>query len=343
MEKDEEDQYVKYMPWTGGFWKFHFGTDMLMASWLFIISSLFGTGYIIDVMVTETGVHELYVRLAHWAVFATSVLFLMGCVCFLYVSYPSEMNKMMQDLERIARDPDSLTWTERYFTGTDMIIAVWFFYWAVLPFMVFGIYMIVAYPSSYVGYMYLGACVFYFVVMSVWVIGALPLNMIQNDMQGTSYFYDYVFKPALDNGCGWCCCCLFCCGVQCGDSESFDKVLKPHMGSDLLAGMYIFLLLAIFTAIYGILQIFTDFTSLLAWLVFGSGTAFALGMALATYAMYPENMNSAIGWEILTTCSIQERHLGGDDAEAGSSTSPTATSPLIPPDSTTNPEADQAA
>jgi len=114
----------KWVPFAPGYWRFHLGTDMLMASWLFVLASAMWVGVESDTIASEN-VKSFPVAFNHDCTLACAVLFLLGSVYFVYLSYPEEMEHQMADLAKLAQDPskiDDMSFIERYFTGRSATI-----------------------------------------------------------------------------------------------------------------------------------------------------------------------------------------------------------------------------
>ena len=116
------------------FWKRHFGTDALVSSYLFLLSSLFyfwltiynlqsSIGALSNKMTAaETVTSQL--DLAHNIAYCFSaLLFAVASVYFIKLSYPE--TTMIMAYRAFAKDPSSMTFLERFFTANELLIAVW--------------------------------------------------------------------------------------------------------------------------------------------------------------------------------------------------------------------------
>jgi hypothetical protein len=277
---------ASYNPLSGAFWKYHMGTDMLVASWLFVVGSAFWVWLCVDVVVFD---HTRYFAYAfdNYLTLTSSVLFLIGSVYFVKLSYPEAMQQMMEDLAQQGgkEQAGTLTFTEKYFTGTDMTIALWFFNFATLPFLVYGLYLIGADPSSYYGYVYTIGVGFAFAAMFFWLYASLPENILANEGQGSTVVFDKWIA-----GSPSCCC------------GCFQSFVEKHCKSDMLFGMWIFTVGTCLGVPYAFYLVAVEPTVYSAWLEFGLIISFAIGMVAMTYTSYPENFNSTLCYDVLT-CS----------------------------------------
>eukprot|EP00622_Pseudochattonella_farcimen_P002111 FR736977.1.p1 GENE.FR736977.1~~FR736977.1.p1 ORF type:complete len:255 (+),score=30.53 FR736977.1:72-767(+) len=215
--------------------------------------------------------------------FACSVLFLFGSVYFVWLSYPEEMEKMQRQLVR--EDASQLSCVERYFTGTDMLIATWFFLISGAPYLGYAVYMMALRPDNPEGWLVFLGCIVYFLVMLVWVLGTMPENIQEDEGRGSTRFLDYVIRPI-------CCCCW---------GPKNNAFWRRHFSNDVMAGTWLFFYAACAMLIYSIYTVVVNHDSY-AWLSLGSNLGFALGAAIMVYTMYPEvdTERSAVVWNFLT-------------------------------------------
>mmetsp|Transcript_6040 Transcript_6040/g.7423 ORF Transcript_6040/g.7423 Transcript_6040/m.7423 type:complete len:307 (-) Transcript_6040:59-979(-) len=266
-------KWERWLPFYWGFWSYHFGTDLLIASWCFVGASIIWFVLELEVILDEDKVHRFYVAFSHDCTLACTILFLIGSVYFVYLSYPEEMAKMIYILSH--EDATKLSFMERYFTGSDFLIGSWFFVIASAPFLVYGVYATIVDPSSWVGWTYLVASAIMFFVLGIWVYASFPENMQKNNGAGSTYFYDNYFSKC-------------CCGM--------DAMMEKYCKTDMLLGLWFFLILTalfmppvIITCIY-----YPTYGS--SWLDLIMMTLWLVGTALMTYSSYENNMNSSICW-----------------------------------------------
>lgn len=150
--------------------RYHFGTDMLIASWLFLLSSLLWV--VVESLAISTNTsHRFATTFSDWNTLTAAVLFLLGSIWFVRLSYPSEMVKMMKKMEILAAKDAAgeLSWMEKYVTGTDFLLVTWSFAFAFVPFLINGLYDIFTEPGEAYGYIYTLVMFFFIGFMLVWV------------------------------------------------------------------------------------------------------------------------------------------------------------------------------
>lgn len=251
------------------FWKRHFGSDYLIGSWCFIISTV---PYVIIIALEyvwsiENGDSES-AQISLLLSLIGAALYLIGSFLFLYLSYPENWQKIMKDV--MEADLDKLSFIERYFTFNWLLIAVWLFF---IPSFFYFVYPIWAYSDGTMGlgefFLLLLGVTFILLITWFWVYASFPDSMRQNDFQGSSVFFDSV------------CLCDICC-----DKRQF---MKKHLGTDFLVGSYAFCLLALIVTLFGFYLIAIYPSSYFCWLLFLSGIFFLIGFMVLTAASYPES------------------------------------------------------
>lgn len=279
-----------------GFWKYHFGTDMQIASWMFLISSaLFIAMEVDEILDAERGIDDpdIYIKVEDWCFLVMGILFTLGSIYFVILSYPAEMAAEMNKIAH--EDMSKLTFLERYFTGTDFLIATWLFLLCGLPLFGYTGYMLADDPSSCSGWVLLLGSLGYVAILSVWVIASMPENLVANDGKGSSYFFDYCFQPyCFPLFCCYGVCCRCCC-------NSMDLALwRVHLGTDMLAGGWLFFLMACLLMPYAIYYAIWFPGETYTWLTMGSTVGFVWGAGLMVYTSYPENVGSTWTWDTMT-------------------------------------------
>ena len=137
----------------------HFGTDMQVGSWCFLISAVeYFVLAVLMIFVEET--------VTNWSSLIGSIMFVIGSVYFLYVSYPEVMMEMFKVTPE---DVEKMSWTEKYFTGNHFLKATWFFLLACTPYIYDAVYIIIIEPTSAVGYAYLFGVLVSISGIFVWV------------------------------------------------------------------------------------------------------------------------------------------------------------------------------
>ena len=112
-----------------------------------------------------------------------------------------------------------------------MLVATWSFALATTPIAVYGFYAVFSYPTYIYGYVFLAVAAFSFGCLLIWIVAAMPENMIANEGTGSTLFYDIFFESDSRS-----CCCSLCNGV-------LKKSMKTHAHSDMLFGMWGFMVL----------------------------------------------------------------------------------------------------
>jgi hypothetical protein len=174
MDPAQIQEMMANMPKAKGFWQTHLGTDMLVASWMFVIFSVIyvlicclylKNGY--DSYSADDGMDYSSKMVYYWCALIASLGYLVGAVFFVKFSYPDSFSEMF-DLNQDT--VDAMSTTEKYFTGTAFLKGIWFFYLASVPFLVSSMYTIFHEPEDEVGYEQLGFTLFLFAGMGVWLI-----------------------------------------------------------------------------------------------------------------------------------------------------------------------------
>jgi len=114
LKPKEPFPWYRWNPFDSKFYRYHFGTDFLVGSWLFVLSSAMWVGMEADDIATEH-VHRFAVAFNHVCTMVCAILFLLGSCYFVYMSYPEEMARMMAQISH--EDVSQLSWAQRYFTG----------------------------------------------------------------------------------------------------------------------------------------------------------------------------------------------------------------------------------
>mmetsp|Transcript_105729 Transcript_105729/g.305733 ORF Transcript_105729/g.305733 Transcript_105729/m.305733 type:complete len:337 (-) Transcript_105729:66-1076(-) len=272
-------------PLSGAFWKYHFGTDMLIASWFFLASSVLFVAMEVDAIMEDPDTNT-DITVSYYCGFAVSILYLFGSVYFVWLSYPEEMARMEKQIA--TEDASTLTFSERYFTGSDMLIATWFFLACGFPYLVYAFFMMFHCPTNWIGWVAFLGCGVYAAVLAVWVIAAMPENLQQNGGAGSTYFMDRCIRPL-------CCLCW-------EDGNSTDLFFRRHVGNDMMAGTWLFFIFAMLLVPYAFYMCIVEPDDSYSWLTMGSNAGFAFGAAVMVYTMYPEHVGSSAVWN-LCTCS----------------------------------------
>jgi hypothetical protein len=184
-EDSDDDEFEKFDAdscW-GKFCSLNFfGSDILAASWLFLFSSMCWGFMALDLLATETKVAK-NVTIEQWCQIASAAIFTLGSIFLVEGAHPVYLagpkGQTFAAARRIKRStssssssaPEDMSFTHRYFTGTDVLIAAWLFTVCAIPFMILGIYSIVIEPHDLFGYIYLIGSLLAFISMGIWVLG----------------------------------------------------------------------------------------------------------------------------------------------------------------------------
>ena len=261
------------------------GTDMLVASWLFAISSVLYLALIVELIIDDGSRAGEIVELNNYAQLVSAILFFFGSCYFVYVSYPEAVEKAWGEMQ--ATDLSNMSWLQRYFTGNDFLKATWFFCLASTPYLVDAINIIAVEPGSYVGYAFFVGVSIYFMALSIWVLGCMPENMVANDGRGSSLFFDYIFSNL--------CCCTFSCKPE--------EFWRKHFGADFLAGSWIFFICSACSVPISIFEVISSSgADPYYWLMLAMTVGFTAGAGLFVVTSYPENMMTTKVYDSLCAC-----------------------------------------
>jgi uncharacterized membrane protein len=199
------------------FFKRHFGTDLLIASWLFLISSFI---FVIGDMLLLAEADDTFYIVLYAIVLVACVVFTYGSFVFLELSYPEKLDDMIERM--ILMDLDKLTFWEEYFIGNDFLVMAWLFFFAYMILFVFPIWaMANGSLSVEYGFIFIGCLLVFLPVFCLFIVACFPHNLIDNNGTGSSMVFD--------NTIGRCC--------------KLDW-LHTHFGSDLLLAVWGFFLIA---------------------------------------------------------------------------------------------------
>ena len=279
-----------FVPCTFKFWKIHLGTDMLQASWWFVISSvcwlLMGC-YMVQFENTKTTREAFY----HACQLTSAALFTIGSLFMVWMAHtmPEELPPPPPD-----RDWSQVGWLERYVTGNSMLLATWFFAISVSPFIGLGIYIIIIAPTDYMGYLYVLCAIGAFVALWVWVLGSMEESMAMDGGLGSTILYDNLLVPIFG---------------------SDSPTLQTYFKRDLINGMWIFFFAAVLIFPYGIYYVIVRPTEAIAYYSLVMCVGFAVGAGQMVYASYPENYGSTVTFDFFTCYACrdeEERDAMGD-------------------------------
>jgi hypothetical protein len=259
-------------------WKLHLGTDILLSSWCFIISTSFFViipvhDLIIEdnISVNETFYYTTYI--------ISSVLSLFGSIAFLSFSYPDAMEAMINEV--MNQDLEKMTFLEKYFIGNKLLWMTWFFNLAFVPLLIYYIWaMIVGYLTGVNAVFTVLGVFITCAALFLWVVACFPENLVKNDGLGSTYFVDYMEQ----------------CGLFCGNEQFW----RDNMSGDFLAGSWIFFVISLayfpVTAVF----FFEDPTNMDAIMYLIAVILLVIGSGLFVHASYPGNISSDLSWRIMT-------------------------------------------
>lgn len=286
-----------------------FGSDILVASWLFLISSISWGLMSLDLLITESKVPS-NVSIEQWCQLISAAIFTLGSIFLVEGAHPVYLaGTKAQTISR--RRAAKMSFANRYFTGTDVLIAAWLFAVCALPFTVLGIYSIIIEPHNSFGYIYLSGSIVAFFAMGVWVLGgklsfksyiciylpscsklfhishflflarcltAMPENVEANGGRGSTIIVDKI-------------CCFHNCIP---DDEG------KYAYSDITLGMWIFFITSAVLFPYGVVSVVMKPYEIYSWLSLITFSGFFAGSGLLLRASFPENYDSTLCGECLS-------------------------------------------
>lgn len=298
-------------PRTKEFWRRHFGTDMLVSSYLMLLSSIGFLGLTSFQLVTlpkidsSSSIQE-FSKLAHDIANAFAALFFaVGSVYLIKLSYPETM--MLLAYRSVTVDPNTMSFWKRYFTANEMLIALWTLTFAfVIPYTIVALYELFILEAPQMALTDTIVVVLSIVILSVFNIAAMPDAMRMNNGRGSSFFYDFFWAPLL-------CLKPSCKPCNSNSRRHEDRVIfwQKHVGNDGLAGAWIWTVFGVLGAIVVTPLVILEPTSVLNWLYFANTMPFTLGSLLLLRASYPEHMNSSLLFKDEEESSV--RDIGGND------------------------------
>ena len=285
-------------PLKKDFWKRHFGTDALVSSYLYLIASIFYMFMAFNILKVqliyvivnrpfqnEVDAIDASSKIAHgFANAIASILYALASVYFIKLSYPE--TGMLMAYRAMAVDPNSMGFVERYFTANEMLIALWMFLVAMaLPMIGVVIYELFWLHAYFLSFKDFIAAIVGIPLVGVMNVAAMPDNLRLNNGQGSSYLFDGVLVPMLSR-------------YKKSSSENEMKLSKKfwsrHLGSDFLAGSWIFAIVGVLGGLGATFLVFVHPLSYSDWMIFGSVMPFSIGSLLMIRSVYPDTMNTSI-------------------------------------------------
>jgi len=283
-EEDEEANIIATFkpeiepldPRTKAFWMRHFGTDALVSAYLYLWSSVAYTLVTINSFKTSLTTADSIQQAHSLANVAAAIMYAVGSAYFIKMSYPE--TTMLMFYRVMTRDPNDMTFVQRYFTANEMLIALWLFsaaWFAPLSIVaLYELFILSKYHQASLDMLTLIAAVPFMVIFNA---PAMPDLMRANNGRGTSYLFDKVCVPLL---------CL-------NRDESRLEFYRTHLGSDGLATVWVFAVLGVVGGVAVIPLVIMHFRSHEAWILFWTTIPFTLGSLLMVRSSYPETMNTS--------------------------------------------------
>ena len=271
-------------PRTRAFWKRHLGTDMLVGSYLYLISSIFYMGLCYQSLsksLSNPDASSDPSSVAHAiANLVAAVMFALASVYFIQLSYPEIT--MIMVYRAMTKDPDTMSFMERYFTANEMLIALWMITGAfVLPLflvVIFEVAVLHELKHAFIDFLKMFVAI---PLSGVLNVSVMPDAMRANNGRGSSYFFDGFLAPVL--------------GLK-RDNSNKDRIAfwTKHLGSDMLAGVWTFAILGVLGGVGIVPMVIMNPQSTKMWLMFWSTLPFSVGALLMLRGSYPETMNSSL-------------------------------------------------
>lgn len=237
----------------------------------------------------------------------TIILFAVASCWFVYLAYPEQLKEeigRIMDFASCESIAKNKSFGERYIWGTNILLLMWLFLLATLPFLAIPIWAYIDGDLTLTGFLiYFFIFVLVILLLVFWLVAAFPESMLMNKMRGSSFFYD---------------ACLACCLGPLYDSTTDDFSSKPdtfaglyqrHLGGDFLLGAWVFFVASIVQLIYTVYYVCVDYLDWLAYALFIGSLFLAIGTGLFVYTTYPENAFSRYWW-CLSTCQKEDTDTG---------------------------------
>lgn len=157
-----------------------------------------------------------------------------------------------------------------------MLIGSWILVLAMLPFLAFGIYLVIYEPSHAEGYLYIVGTLLLMYGLYRIVVIAMPENMAGLLTGPTrTTVYDGYFKGTI-----------------------FENVAKTYFPTDTLVVLWVFCGFPAFFSLTYAVYLVSVYPDELSWLDFAMLTTFALGSFLLLYSAY-YSFFSTVGFDVL--------------------------------------------
>lgn len=260
------------------YWKLHFGTDILVASWCLIISTFFFLMIPINYFYSYDDT-SLMDDIYYSTLLASGTCYFFGNFYFLSISYPDAMDNLL--ITAMTQDIEKLSWMEKYFIGNNLLIMTWFFALALVPVV---IYYAIAWINGEVSAVYSVLVLIGFIISSTssffWIISCFPASMVMNNGRGSSYFLDFLRSNHL----------------TCRSKKFWSK----HFCSDFLVGSWFFFFTSLFSVIPATIDLALYDQNIEIICYFLSTCFMVVGSGLMVHASYPGNFQSDLTWRLMT-------------------------------------------
>jgi hypothetical protein len=207
-------------------------------------------------------------------------MFALASVYFIKLSYPEIT--MIMAYRAMTKDPNSMTFTERYFTANEMLIALWM----VTGAFVIPIFFVVIYEATVLHEMKHALIDFLSIFVAIPLSGVLNLSVMPDAMRanngrGSSHVFDRILAPLL--------------GLK-RENANDDRIVfwTKHLGSDMLVGVWIFVFFGILGGVAVVPLVIMNLSSSTMWLTFWSTIPFSVGALLMLRGSYPDTMNKSL-------------------------------------------------
>ena len=257
------------LPW----WRRHFGSDILVAAWLWLLGCSLYAGYSLDSYLRAASLRQALDLIS-------SILFVVACVPLLYSSYPEQL---LQLVEQLSQPPRELSCVEKYFTSNLLLLTTQIFVLGTVPFMGEALVELFDHPDSPRGYLLFVGLVFLLPLLFFWSYTAMDMNLRKNGGQGSSFIYDWLEGRGM---------------------ISDERFWRRHLGHDAIATLWVMSAMGtgLFAAVMAALLVCPTLEANgiqlcpsrpFLWFLFFDGGILCMGMWLMTYATYPENFNAS--------------------------------------------------
>lgn len=315
-EEDEEDEEARILatfkpeiepmdPRKREFWIRHFGTDSLVAGYMFLIG---GTAYMFQTILHLSRLLSTYTPetdaiaksvLAHSIsnTFAGVMIFF-ASIYFIKLSYPEVAMLMMYHV--MIKDPDTMSFTERYFTANEMLIALWLMTGSfIAPVLFVALYELFVLRMLQKGFLDMFIFIMSVIFGVLFMVPVMPEFMRANNGAGTTYFFDTFWISLL----------------RLKEDEERYSFWKKHVGTDMLVMTWTFAVVSVPPCLAVIPLIVLKPYDVSTWLIILIIIPTGIGSLLFVRASYPETMNTSIFFSSESEIEATKDESESDDIE----------------------------